>query len=84
MCKTSIFEIFFPCLYNFALLKYRTDRIRIHRKFSGSDRIWIRSPGFRWTFPSKGHENKGTAIHIPINHRKLYSWTIVAYHIRLI
>ena len=34
MFKTSIFKIFFSCLYNFILPKYGTDRIRI--KFSGS------------------------------------------------
>ena len=41
MCKTTIFKIFFPCLYNFTLPKYRTDRIRIQilPKRSGSDRI---------------------------------------------
>ena len=43
MCKTSIFTIFFPCLYNFTLLKYRKDpdpvrifRIRILPKRFGS------------------------------------------------
>ena len=55
MCETSIFKIFFPCLYSFTLPKYRQDpdpntdpvkifpiRLRILPKRSGSDRIRIR------------------------------------------
>ena len=58
MCKTSIFNIFFPCLYNFTLPKYREDpdldlvkifriRLRLRPNRSGSDRIRIRirNPG---------------------------------------
>ena len=51
MCKTSILKIFFPCLYNFTLPKYRedpdTDPVKIfpiRPKRSGSIRIRIRNP----------------------------------------
>ena len=58
MCKTSIFKIVFPCLYNFTLPKYRQDpdpdmdpvkifqiRLRNRPKRSRSDRIRICNPG---------------------------------------
>ena len=55
MCKSSIFKIFIPCLYNFTQPKYRLDldpvkifriRFRIRPKWSGSDRIRILNPVF--------------------------------------
>ena len=54
MCTTSIFKIFFPCLYNFKLPKYRKDpeldpvkifRIRILPKRSGSGSATLNDMG---------------------------------------
>ena len=54
MCKTFIFKIFYPCLYNFTLPKYRQDpdrvkifRVRIRPK---KVRIRIRNPAIYLLF----------------------------------
>jgi len=75
MWKTSIFKIFFPCLYNFTLPKYGTYRIRIpsepvkifqiriRPKSSGSDRIRIRNPLTVTTLPYRIVRYPGTYLH---------------------